>query len=154
MSRPVEPDEALQRLPPGMPRHFAEYKPVAEAVPAPPVTNVGGYDELLNYFRSRGESLPRSREGLAAVDAAIDGGIPAEAFPDLARSIGMFYGDVLTHSITGAHWKVVASGFPEVRFTAKDSVDVVHVAQRRLSHSYPSLVENFFHVLEMAAAAM
>jgi hypothetical protein len=142
----------LQALPNGMPRYFGDYKPVVDTAPTPPATNVGGYDELLAFFRARGENLPRTQEGLAAIDAVINNGTPAETLAALAPAIGMFYGDVLTHTIPGAHWEVVVDGFPTVRFTAKDSVDVMHVAQRRISNPHPSLVENFAHALEIAAA--
>lgn len=60
-------DEPLQQLPQGLPRRYAEYKP-APAVPATPPSDVGGYDELLAHFRAAGKELPRSKEGLAAVD--------------------------------------------------------------------------------------
>ncbi|CAH0237974.1 hypothetical protein SRABI26_02823 [Arthrobacter sp. Bi26] len=75
-------EERLQRLPPGLPRRYAEYKPVQEGPPAPSPTNVAGYDALLDYFHSRGDELSRSEEGLAAVDQLIDafasGSLPCE----------------------------------------------------------------------------
>lgn len=94
------PDEPLQQLPPGLPLRYADYKP-APAAPATPTTNVGGYDELLAHFRSRGEELPRSKEGLAAVDHLIDGHPDRAALGKLVRAIGMFYGDLLTHTVPG-----------------------------------------------------
>lgn len=54
MSDPEDSAEPLQKLPAGMPRRYAEYKPTPSGVAAPPPTNVGGYDELLNYFQERG----------------------------------------------------------------------------------------------------
>lgn len=45
----------------------------------------------------------------------------------------MFYGDVLTHTISGAHWKVINENFPEVSIARRTSVSVIEVAQRRLS---------------------
>jgi hypothetical protein len=81
----------------------------------PPPTNVGGYDELLSYFQERGQTLPRKAESLATLDQAIYDGLPA----DLARPIGMFYGDLLTHTVPGAHWEVVEEGYPLVRITRK-----------------------------------
>jgi hypothetical protein len=101
MSMPEDPDEPLQKLPAGMPRRYAEYKPVTSDAVVPPPTNVGGYDELLSYFQERGQTLPRKAESLATLDQAINDGLPAE----LARPIGMFYGDLLTHTVPGATGK-------------------------------------------------
>ncbi|MDJ0458209.1 hypothetical protein PUN71_013465 [Arthrobacter sp. NQ7] len=42
--------EPLQKLPQGMPRRYAAYKPVIPGSAGPLPTNVGGYDELLDYF--------------------------------------------------------------------------------------------------------
>jgi hypothetical protein len=99
MSIPEDPGQPLQKLPAGMPRRYAEYKPVTSDAVEPPPTNVGGYDELLSYFQERGQTLPRKAESLATLDQAINDGLPAE----LARPIGMFYGDLLTHTVPGAH---------------------------------------------------
>ena len=142
-------DEPLQQLPQGLPRRYAEYKP-APAVPATPATNVGGYDELLAYFRAVGKELPRSREGLAAVDDLVDGHPDRAALAKLVRAIGMFYGDVLTHTIPGAHW--IEENSPCVRVTRTSAVSVVSVAERRLSVGVPTLLQNYAHVLEMVAS--
>jgi hypothetical protein len=145
MSIPEDPDEPLQKLPAGMPRRYAEYKPVtSDAVVSPP-TNVGGYDEILNYFQERGQTLPRKAESLATLDQAINDGLPAE----LARPIGMFYGDLLTHTVPGAHWEVVEEGYPRVRITRYTALDVVRVALRRLATPEPTLEQNYAHVLEV-----
>jgi hypothetical protein len=148
MSDPEDSAEPLQKLPAGMPRRFAEYKPVTSGIAGPPPTNVGGYDELLNYFQERGHALPRKAASLATLDQAIKGkgedGLPAE----LARPIGMFYGDVLTHAVPGAHWEVVEEEYPRVRITINTAVDVVRVALRRLATPEPTLEQNYAHVLE------
>lgn len=145
MSSPEDPAEPLQKLPPGMPRRYAEHKPVTSDAAEPPPTNVGGYDELLNFFHERRQTLPRKAESLATLDQAIDNGLPA-AF---ARPIGMFYGDVLTHTVPGAHWEVVEEGYPRVRVTRKTAVDVVRVALRRVTTPAPTLEQNYAHVLEL-----
>lgn len=145
MSSPEDPDEPIQELPAGMPRRYAEYKPVtSDDVLALP-TNVGGYDDLLSYFHARGQALPRKAEGLATLDQAINSGLPAV----LARPIGMFYGDLLTHTVPGAHWEVVEEGYPLVRVSRKIAVDVVRVALRRLAIPKPTLEQNYAHVLEL-----
>ncbi|MDP9696044.1 UNVERIFIED_ORG: hypothetical protein J2X79_003622 [Arthrobacter globiformis] len=145
MSIPEDPDEPLQKLPAGMPRWYAEYKPVTSDAVEPPPTNVGGYDELLNYFHRRRQTLPRKAESLCTLDQAIDIGLPAE----LSRPIGMFYGDVLTHTVPGAHWEVVEEGYPRVRVTRKTAVDVVRVALRRVVTPAPTLEQNYAHVIEL-----
>ena len=141
MSGPEDPDEPLQKLPAVMPRRYAEYKPVTSDAAVSPPTNVGGYDELLE----RGQTLPRIAESLATLDQAINDGLPAE----LARPIGMFYGDLLTHTVPGAHWEVVEEGYPRVRITRKTAVDVVRVALGRLASALPTLEQNYAHVLEL-----
>lgn len=145
MSSPEDPEEPLQKLPAGMPRRYAEYKPVTSDSVLPPPTNVGGYDELLNFFQERGQRLSRKAESLATLDRVINDGLPA----DLARPIGMFYGDLLTHTVPGAHWEVVEEGYPLIRITRKTAVDVVRVALRRLVTPIPTLEQNYAHVLEL-----
>ncbi|MFE4837568.1 DUF6278 family protein [Arthrobacter sp. NPDC056691] len=145
MNIPEDPDEPLQKLPAGMPRRYAEYKPVTSNAVVPPPTNVGGYDELLSYFQEQGQTLPRKAESLAALDQAINVGLPAE----LARPIGMFYGDLLTHTVPGAHWEVVEEGYPLVRIARKSAVDVVRVALRRMATPIPTLKQNYAQALEL-----
>ena len=145
MSIPEDSDEPLQKLPAGMPRRYAEYTPVTSDAVGPPPTNVGGYDELRSYFQERGQTLPRKAESLATLDRAINAGLPAE----LARPIGMFYGDLLTHTVPGAHWEVVEEGYPRVRVTRKTAVDVVRVALRRVVTPAPTLEQNYAHVIEL-----
>lgn len=150
MSDQQDSAEPLQSLPPGLPRRYAEYKPVDEDRSSlVPPTNVGGYDELLAFCSGRGLRLPRSDEGLAAIDHLIDGAADKEALAVLVRSIGMFYGDVLTHTVPGAHWEVVEEGYPRVRVTMKTAVDVVRVAHRRLANADPTLLQNYAHVMEL-----
>lgn len=143
-------EEPLQRLPAGMPRGYAEYKPAA-ASPGPPPTNVGGYDELLSFFHSRTGALPRSEDGLAAIDHLIDSPGERASLAKMVWPIGMFYGDVLTHTIPGAHWEVIVESSPCVRVTRKVAVSVVAVAKRRLTMGVPTLLQNYVHVLEMVA---
>jgi hypothetical protein len=145
MGAAEDPAEPLQKLPEGMPRRYAEYKPVIPGSAAPPPINVGGYDELLDYFQQRGQTLPRGAESLTTLDRAITEGLPAE----LVRPIGMFYGDLLTHTVPGAHWEVVEEGYPRVRITRNTAVDVVRIALRRLATPEPTLEENYAHVLEV-----
>lgn len=130
-------------------RYFGEYKPVRLGDPALPITNVGGYDELLQYFLARGLELPRSSDALAAIDALIDSAVDVDELVALVLPIGMFYGDILTHTISGAHWETRIGGSLSVRVSRTDAVAVVEVAQRRLIHAYPSLAQNCAHVLEI-----
>lgn len=143
-----ETEEPLQSLPPGMARRNAEYKPAPDK-PSPAPTNVGGYDGLLNYCRGKEMALPRSREGLVVIDALIEDPEAKGGLTGLARAIGMFYGDVLTHIIPGAHWEVVEEGFPMVRISRNTSVSVIHVAQRRLDVGMPTLAMNYDHAIDL-----
>lgn len=144
--------EPLEDLPPGTSRYFAEYKPVdPHAVRKAPPTNVGGYEDLRREFRVKGRELPRSPLGLAAVDLFIEEARGSEALAGLARAVGMFYGDVLTHTIPGAHWEVIVEGSPAVRVTRKTSVNVVGVAERRIGIGTPTLVQNYSHVRDLLA---
>jgi len=61
----------------------------------------------------------------------------------------MFFGDVLTHTIPGAHWEVMEEGYPLVRVTRTVAVDVVRIAIRRLAAADPTLAHNYAHVLEI-----
>lgn len=137
--------EPLQKLPQGMPRRYAAYKAVIPGSAGPLPTNVGGYDELLDYFQERGQALPRQADSLTALDQAFAEGLPAE----LVRPIGMFYGDLLTHTVPGAHWEVVEERYPLVRVTRNVAIDVVHIALGRLATPNPTLEENYAHVLDL-----
>ncbi|WP_395403759.1 DUF6278 family protein [Arthrobacter sp. UC242_113] len=145
MNMPEDPDEPLQKLPPGMPRRYAEYKPITSDAMEPPLTNVGGYEGLRGYFQQRGQTFPRTAESLATLDQAINDGLPAE----LVRPVGMFYGDLLTHTVPGAHWEVVEAGYPLVRVTSKVAIDVVRIALRRMVSPKPTLEQNYAQVLEL-----
>lgn len=83
------------------------------------------------------------------VRLAVLGEVDDDELVTLVRPIGMFYGDVLTHTISGAHWETRIGGSLSVRVTKTVAVAVVEVAQRRLVHAYPSLVQNYAHVLEI-----
>lgn len=149
MSDPDENEEPLQSLPPGMPKRYAEYRPETPGKLLPPPTNVGGYDELLEYCQRKGLSLPRSRQGLTTIDSLIESAENTTSLSALVRPIGMFYGDVLTHTISGAHWKVINENFPEVSITTRTSVSVIEVAQRRLDLGLPTLTMNYDHALDL-----
>lgn len=149
MSDPDENEEPLQSLPPGMARRYAEYRPATPGQPLPPPTNVGGYDDLLGYCRLKGLSLARSRQGLAVIDSLIESAENKASMAALVRPIGMFYGDVLTHTISGAHWKVINENLPEVSITRRTSVSVIEVAQRRLDLGIPTLTMNYDHALDV-----
>lgn len=149
MDDPQDSAEPLQKLPPGMPRRYAEYRPVDGQQSGPLPTNVGGYDQLTAHFKSHGSQLPRSVDGLAAIDMLIDSIEDKPRLSAFARPIGMFYGDVLTHAIPGAYWEVIEDEYPLVRVTARTAVDVVRIAIRRLGVPDPTLVENYSHVMEL-----
>jgi hypothetical protein len=143
-----ENEEPLQSLPPGMARRYAEYKPASDR-PSTRVTNVGGYDDLLEFCWAKGLSLPRTRQGLAEVDSLIEKTEDRWILEALVRPIGMFFGDVLTHTIPGAEWKVIREGLPEVKIVRNTSVSVIHVSQNRLNLGVPTLVMNYDHALEL-----
>ena len=141
-----ETEEPLQSLPPGIARRYAEYKPASDG-PSTRVTNVGGYDELLEFCRAKGLSLARTRQGLAEVDSLVEKTEDRTILEALVRPIGMFFGDVLTHTIPGAEWKVIHEGLPEVKIAGNTSVSVIHVAQNRINLGVPTLVMNYDHAL-------
>jgi hypothetical protein len=91
------PMRNLLKLPAGIPRRYAEYRPATSDGSTLPITNVGGYDEL--PFPRETPSIAAHREGLAAIDNLLDDDIGKRALAGLVRQIGMFYGDVLTHTI-------------------------------------------------------
>ncbi|NUP58146.1 MAG: hypothetical protein HOQ06_01550 [Pseudarthrobacter sp.] len=145
-----ETEEPLESLPAGIARGYAEYK-LANDKPSPRPTSVGGYDELLGYFRVKALALPRSRDGLVLIDSLIDDLKDNSALTGLAKPIGMFYGDVLTHAIPGAHWEVIDDRFPTVRISRKASISVIHVAQRRLMVGLPTLAMNYDHARDLTS---
>ncbi|WP_306919657.1 MULTISPECIES: DUF6278 family protein [unclassified Arthrobacter] len=134
-----------------MPRRYAQYKPASSVPSVPEPTNVGGYEDLKAYFHSKGEELHRSAHGLAAVDSLIGSPTDKASLAQMTWAIGMFYGDVLTHSIDGAHWHVTTEDSPEVRITPDTSIAVIFVAPRRVTLGAPTLVQNYNRALEIVA---
>lgn len=141
-------EEPLQSLPPGMAWRYAEYRPAADRPSLRP-TNVGGYDELVNYCRGKEVALSRSRDGLVVIDSLLENPEAKRGLTGLPTAIGMFYGDVLTHLIPGAHWEVVEEGFPLVRISRNTSISVIHVTQRRLDVGLPTPAMNCDHALDL-----
>lgn len=152
MTDPVPSGEPLQELPAGIARYYADYKPVQNPASTPRPTNVGGYEELLIYFHALGTELPRTKEGLCVIDRLIDGLDDRAALAELAPAIGMFYGDLLTHTVPGAYWEVIVEGSPCVRVTRTTAVSVVSIAERRLNMRTPTLLQNYAHVLDIVAS--
>lgn len=97
----------------------------------------------------RGWPFPARAMGLVVIDSLIKNSAPKRELQRLDAAIGMFYGDVLTHTIPGSHWEVVEEGFPEVRISSKTSISVIHVAQRRLDVGVPTLAVNYDHTLDV-----
>lgn len=144
------PDEPLQKLPAGLPRGKAVYRPADPRPSPPPPTNVGGYEELARYVQGKGLALPRNEEGLALVDRLLaEETDESNPLVELGGAIGMFYGDVLTHTIPGAHWEVIIEGQPTVRITRKSAVAVLNVARRLLDAGRPTLSESYDHFLAL-----
>ena len=104
-------EEPLQSLPPGMAWRYARGKEVA---------------------------LSRSRDGLVVIDSLLENPEAKRGLTGLPTAIGMFYGDVRTHLIPGAHWEVVEAGFPLVRISRNTSISVIRVTQRRLDVGLPT----------------
>lgn len=141
--------EPPQRLPTGMNRKHAQFSTHEPPGVDRSIRNVGGYETLAAVMAVAGVRLSKDVEGLKAVERFID--TSPESVRGLAREIGMFYGDVLTHTIVGSHWVVIDEHHPEVRVGEGISVDVVAVAQRRLEFGFPSLVENLAHAEQLVA---
>lgn len=139
----------LQELPARAPRRRGQYVSVKPPAENPSITNVGGYDILSDTISSTGLHLTRDQAGLSTLDSQLESA--PSRFKELGRDMGMFYGDVLTHTLVGSHWVVRDDTRPEVRITETVTVDVVGVGLRRIEAPHPSLVENLRHVLEIAA---
>ena len=141
--------EALQRLPAGRNRRYSPLS--ADKPPAidSSITNVAGYETLVGVATTAGEVLSRDLEGIRGIERLIDE-LP-DSISGLAHEIGMFYGDVLTHTIVGSYWIVFDEARPEVQVGEGTTVDVVGVAERRLKFGAPSLLENLKHVKKMVA---
>jgi hypothetical protein len=85
MSDPDENEEPLQSLAPGTARRHAKYRPATPGEHPPPPTNVGGYDDLLEYCRLKGLSLARSRQGLVVIDSLIESAEKSASLAALVR---------------------------------------------------------------------
>ncbi|MEB0000573.1 DUF6278 family protein [Cryobacterium sp. RTS3] len=115
------------------------------------IGNVGGYDDLTACGAAAGAKFSCDANGLRTLDDFIDAS-PQHA-RDLLGEIGMFYGDVLTHTIAGSHWIVMDASHPEVRIAPGISVDVGRVALSRLESNAWSLVDHYNHAQELAAGS-
>ncbi|WP_434621425.1 DUF6278 family protein [Arthrobacter sp. A5] len=63
------------------------------------------------------------------MDNLINSAVDVDELAGLACPIGIFYGDVLTRNISGAHWEVRGNGSPCVRVTKTLAVEVVEVVE-------------------------
>jgi hypothetical protein len=128
-----------------MARRYASYEPaLTDSKPAVPITDVGGYDELLHAAEQSGVALEVSRAGLAVLDAAIS------VLPEgLEQAVGMFFGDVVIHSIPGSQWRVVSEGRPLVEVPGGKATDVLAVAKSSMTEGRRTLIEVFDHLEEI-----
>ncbi|MBF4635847.1 hypothetical protein ITJ38_15665 [Agreia pratensis] len=138
--------QATQTLPIGMARRYASYRPApADQLPGVPITDVGGYDELIAAVEHIGMNIEVSRAGLAAFDAAI----PALA-EGLEEAVAMYFGDVVIHSIPGSQWRVIREGEPLVEMPGGNMADVMAVARSRFTDGRHTLVDVLDHLDKMA----
>lgn len=138
-------EEQLQVLPAPSISRTMQYSAAEHAPEDPSIINVGGYESLRETAVGEGLRLRRDARGLRELDDLIDS--QPSLLAGLLTEIGMFYGDVLTHTIPGAHWIVRQE--PEVRVAKDVTVLVAEVARRRFELSTPTLTENFRHVLDL-----
>ena len=115
--------EPLERLPAGMNRKHAQFSTDKPPGVDSTIKNVGGYETLAAVMAVAGVRLSRDVEGLKAVERFID--TSPESVRGLAHEIGMFFGDVLTHTAAGSHWVVIDESHPEVRVGEGISVNVI-----------------------------
>ena len=130
-----------------MSRRYATYAPVpfgqgtGRSGLEEPITDVGGYDDLLDALERRGVDIDMSRAGLAELDAVLD------ALPrGLERAVGMYFGDVVIRCLPGSRWKVVREGRPCVEVAGGASADVIAVAESRLAGGPHTLIEVLDHL--------
>jgi len=139
--------QATQTLPSGMARRYASYRAApTDQPPGVPITDVGGYDALIDAADQIGINLEVSRAGLAAFDASIP------TLPEgLDEAMAMYFGDVVIQSIPGSQWRVIREGEPLVEVPGGNMADVMAITKSRLTDDQRTFVDVLDHLDEMAA---
>jgi hypothetical protein len=111
-----------------------------------PITDVGGYDALIDAADQIGINLEVSRAGLAAFDASIP------TLPEgLDEAMAMYFGDVVIQSIPGSQWRVIREGEPLVEVPGGNMADVMAITRSRLTDNQRTFVDVLDHLDKMAA---
>jgi len=98
------------------------------------------HERLAGWLSAAGQTLRYDANGLAVVEASIDSWHGnSDVAPMLANEVGTFLGTVLVKVVDGASWHVWPSGHPVVRVIPKRDIDVVDLAERRISSGRPNL---------------
>jgi hypothetical protein len=97
---------------------------------------------LRTWSLSHGVVLTDDSEGLEELDAHLDAWSADPShheLVDLGNEVGIYLGNVIVNSVTGARWKVWPNGHPVISFASAREMDVVAMVSDRLLNSGSSL---------------
>jgi hypothetical protein len=97
---------------------------------------------LKMWSLSHGVALNDDPEGLEALDSHLDVWFADSSHHfhvSLANEVGIYLGNVIVKSVTGAQWKVWPNGHPVISFASASELDVIAKVGERLLSSGSSL---------------
>lgn len=112
--------------------------------------DIGGYSNLAFALIRLDHTLYVDPATLPEIDALIDE--HPEVFERLEWELGIFYGHVVTHTFVRAQWEPPSGGNqPAVRIGDRLVIEVMAIANRRLTEEHVSLTQNFVAIRRAAA---
>jgi hypothetical protein len=104
---------------------------------------LGRCERLRGWARAHGITLSGVPEDLELLDWAIGEWAHDPQAAGLGSEAGLFLGTVIIGSVAGACWRMWPDGHPVVRLRSGRELDVVALANSRVTSGYPRLAEAF-----------
>jgi hypothetical protein len=104
---------------------------------------LGRCERLRSWATTHGLALSGAPDDLDLLDQAIDEWDEDAQIAALGNEAGLFLGTVIIGSIPGARWRVWPNGHPVVRIALGRELDVVAVANARVSLGAPRLADAY-----------
>lgn len=110
---------------------------------------LGRCEQLRTWARAHGFELDGAPQELGLLDHALDEAIDQARgelggpmqIAAVGNQAGLFLGTVIIATVPGAHWRVWPNGHPVVRLPANRDLDVVVMANDRVSKGAPLLAD-------------
>jgi Family of unknown function (DUF6278) len=117
---------------------------------------LGQCDQLRIFAQAHGFELDRDPDDIGLLDQAFDQGIDLAhselggplRIADLANQAGLYLGTVMTATLPGRRWRLWPNGHPVVCLPSGRDLDVVALANNRVSKGLPRLTSIYASAAE------